>query len=128
MFESTQVKQIEHGVPEVGKWQPSGIKRMNHVASFGFWDERKRHEILCDIAVVVIETFIYAPETFFVLPQNSNYECTIFHGCMSWLLIKSHYVAALFRRLVWHLISSRKRQAVSASRQDPRHSCLSSPF
>jgi hypothetical protein len=86
VFESTQVKQIEHGVPEVGKWQPSGIKRMNHVASFGFWDERKRHEILCDIAVVVTETFSYAPEIFFV--ASPEFELRMCH------LRRVHVVAA----------------------------------
>ena len=41
---------VEHGVPSHFKAPRSRLRRQNHVASFGFWDEAKRHDQLCEVA------------------------------------------------------------------------------
>ena len=41
---------IEHGVPTSFRPPPARIFRQNHVATFGFWDQEKRHDKLCDLA------------------------------------------------------------------------------
>ncbi len=41
---------VEHGVPSHFKAPLSRLRRQNHVASFGFWDEAKRHDQLCEVA------------------------------------------------------------------------------
>lgn len=58
---------IEHGVPTHFRAPSSRILRQNHVASFGFWDEQKRHDELCEIAedaAVAIDLYSQPPSEF----------------------------------------------------------------
>jgi len=41
---------IEHGVPTRFRARPAKLLMQNHVATFGFWDEAKRHDMLCEVA------------------------------------------------------------------------------
>ena len=43
------VTHVEHGVPPY-RAPPSPVLRLRHAATFGFWDEEKRHEDLCALA------------------------------------------------------------------------------
>ena len=58
---------IEHGVPTHFRPAPSRIFRQYHVASFGFWDEEKRHDQLCEVAEdagVAIDLYSQPPSEF----------------------------------------------------------------
>jgi len=67
MQEMAQIHFIEHGIPTHFRAPPSRILRQNHVASFGFWDEQKRHDEVCDIAQdagVAFDLFSQPPSEF----------------------------------------------------------------
>ena len=58
---------IEHGVPTSFRPPPARIFRQNHVATFGFWDEEKRHDKLCDLAdeaAVALDLYSRPPSEF----------------------------------------------------------------
>ena len=83
---------IEHGIPTHFRALPSRLLRQNHVASFGFWDEEKRHHELCDLAQDSGVAFdLYSTHYYYTFTTHYYYTVTthlqLAYGTQVWRLI-----------------------------------------